>query len=81
MDIIINTYIQYLTMIPVILTGSMILYILPTTIKNFFQRNKNKTRNWKLYKLIPDIDHENCPTIHKAYISQKSLNTLKKIFE
>ena len=81
MDTIINTYIQSLTMIPVILTGSMSLYILPTTIKNFFQKNKNKTRNWKLYKLIPDINHENCPTIHKAYISQKSLNTLKKIFE
>ena len=35
MDII-NTYIQSLTMIPVILTGSMSLYILPTTMTNFF---------------------------------------------
>lgn len=84
MNNVINIYIYEILklapMFPAIL-GGMSLYVLPTTIKNFFQRNKNKAKNWKLYKAIPDINLENFPKITKAYFSKEDLITLEKIFE
>lgn len=63
-----------------IISGSLSLYIIPNTIRNFFIKNKNKKRNWKLYQKTPNEIPEKNPFIELLF-NKQNIHNLEEILK
>lgn len=63
-----------------IISGGLSLYIIPNTIRNFFIKNKNKKRNWKLYQKTPNEIPEKNPFIELLF-NKQNIHNLEEILK
>ena len=80
MQYILNEIIKAFYFLPPIIGSGLSIYIVPKTIRNFSQKNKNKKRNWKLYQQTPNEIPEKTPFIELLF-NRQNIHNLEEILK